>query len=503
MSNKNNKKKVQIGNVKKLSELSSIEKIKKQVEQGDINTSQALIEIAKEIATFFIEESGMVFASVFVNQVDHHFPVKDAKFKKLLRKSYYEIFGKTISKSALTEAIETIEAFKEFTLNSDRHKTFIRVAGNRNTIYIDLNRSSGEVVEVNESGWSVSLNPSIKFRRPSTLWSLPIPNRNGSINDLSHFLNISDEDKVLLYSFILGCFSPNGPYPILILQGPQGTGKSFISNLIKRIVDPSFAPIRSLPRSEQDLMISAQNSHLLAFDNLSGLTNAMSDSLCKLSTGGGFTTRKFYENTEEVVISALRPVILNGIDFIARRPDLADRSIIINLLPINKNQRKSQEELMIEFETLLPGIFGSVLDALSIAISEFNNICLDSSPRMADFAKWATAGETGFGYKSGTFMKNYDLNQKRVAEEAVEHDLLISAIVDCLNTIKKISGSATELLKILKNFVPIDAQSSKWFPAPNQLKDALTRIQPILNANNIKYEYVRSNGARIHTIELQ
>ncbi|WP_047981533.1 hypothetical protein [Ornithinibacillus contaminans] len=503
MSNKNNMKKVQIGNVKNLSDLSSIEKIKKQVEQGELNTSQTLIEIAKEIASFFIEKSGIVFASVLINQVNHHFPVKDTKFEKLLRKTYYEIFGKTITKSALTEAVETIEAYQEFTLKTDRHETFVRVAGTRSSIYIDLNRSLGEVVIVDESGWSVSYNPLIKFRRPTTLWSLPIPHRNGSINDLAHFLNISDEDKVLLYSFIIGCFSPTGPYPILILQGAQGTGKSFISNLIKRIVDPSFAPIRSLPGSEQDLMISAQNSHLLAFDNLSGLTNSMSDSLCKLSTGGGFTTRKFYENTEEVIISALRPVILNGIDFIARRPDLADRSLIINLLPISKRQRKSQEDLMTEFETLLPGILGAVLDALSIAIREFNNVTLDSSPRMADFAKWATAGETGFGFKSGTFMKGYDLNQRRVAEEAVEHDLLISAIVDCLSTTKKISCSATELLAILKKFVPNDVQSSKWFPVPNQLKDAMTRIQPILSANGIKYQYVRSNGARIHTIELQ
>ena len=58
-------------------------------------------------------------------------------------------------------------------------------------------------------------------------------------------------------------------------------------------------------------MIAASNGHLLAFDNLS--TVRLSDEFSRLATGAGFSTRTLYENREEEIFSAARPVILNGI----------------------------------------------------------------------------------------------------------------------------------------------------------------------------------------------
>jgi hypothetical protein len=41
--------------------------------------------------------------------------------------------------------------------------------------------------------------------------------------------------------------------------------------MLKALLDPDAAPVRALPREERELMIAANNGHLLAFDNLSGL----------------------------------------------------------------------------------------------------------------------------------------------------------------------------------------------------------------------------------------
>jgi hypothetical protein len=38
-------------------------------------------------------------------------------------------------------------------------------------------------------------------------------------------------------------------------------------------------------------MIAANNGHFLAFDNLSGLPNWLSDALCRLATCGSFAVR--------------------------------------------------------------------------------------------------------------------------------------------------------------------------------------------------------------------
>ncbi|MCK0473909.1 hypothetical protein [Halalkalibacter sp. APA_J-10(15)] len=498
----NNTKKNTLGEVKKLNELPQEEMIKVQVEQGDITTTQALIEIANANASFFITDNKEVYATVEVNKIKNHYPVNSQDFKMFLRKIYYKIFKKTLNLSVITETIETIIALEgDNTMN--KIDTFIRVGGKDQKVYLDLCTDNREIVEINTNGWNIIKDSPVKFKRTSTMQSLPIPEKGGSIKELDKFINTNDENKMLIYSFLLGCLVPTGPYPILIVQGPQGSGKSFFSRIIKSLVDPSFAPIRSIPKNEENLIISAQKNRLLAFDNLSGLSNAMSDALCKMATGSGFATRKFYENNEEIVFSAHRPLVLNGIDFIARRADLADRAIIINLNPINKIDRKTEEEILSELNHVKPRILGSLLDALSVALKEYNNVKLDSAPRMADFAKWATAAESGLGFEKGSFIQAFENNQLESAKEAVEHDLFISTIIECLEKERKISGNATTILSKLETYLPVESKKSdEWVKSPNQLKNTIHRVLPILESNNINYSFERNSNVRIHTLEL-
>ena len=69
------------------------------------------------------------------------------------------------------------------------------------------------------------------------------------------------------------------------------------------------------------------NGHVLAFDNLSGLPSWLSDSLCRLTSGGAFSTRRLFTDQDEILFAAARPVILNGIEDVITRPDLADRAL--------------------------------------------------------------------------------------------------------------------------------------------------------------------------------
>ena len=57
--------------------------------------------------------------------------------------------------------------------------------------------------------------------------ALPIPERGGSIDDLRQLLNVPNEnDWVLVVSWLLGALRPERPYPVLVLQGEQGSAKS-------------------------------------------------------------------------------------------------------------------------------------------------------------------------------------------------------------------------------------------------------------------------------------
>ena len=79
-----------------------------------------------------------------------------------------------------------------------------------------------------------------------------------------------------------------GPYPLLAISGEQGSAKTVLCKLLKALVDPNAAPVRALSREQRELMIAANNSYLLAFDNLSVYLIWLSDALCRLATGGSF-----------------------------------------------------------------------------------------------------------------------------------------------------------------------------------------------------------------------
>lgn len=143
---------------------------------------------------------------------------------------------------------------------------------------------------------------------------------------------------MLIAAWLLSALGPPGPYPALVLVGEQGTAKSMAARLLRSLVDPNSAPLRSLPREERDLFVAANNGWTICFDNVSKMPDWLSDALCRLATGGGFAVRELYSDSNEVLFNAQRPVILNGIDDVAGRPDLLDRAMVLALQPIPEEE---------------------------------------------------------------------------------------------------------------------------------------------------------------------
>jgi hypothetical protein len=69
-----------------------------------------------------------------------------------------------------------------------------------------------------------------------------------------------------------------------------------------------------------DLMIAAQNAHVQAYDNLSAMPEWLSDSLCRLATGGGHATRALFTDADETIHAIRRPIILSSIIDFANAP---------------------------------------------------------------------------------------------------------------------------------------------------------------------------------------
>ena len=207
----------------------------------------------------------------------------------------------------------------------------------------------------------------------------------------------------------------------MAIAGEQGSAKTILSKLLRSLIDPSVAPVRALPRDERELFIAASHSHVLAFDNLSGLPPWLSDTLCRLTSGGAFSTRRLFTDQDEILFAAARPIILNGIEDIVTRPDLADRAILLMLAPIAERKRRPETALWREFEHARPRILGALLDAAAHGLRMLPQVRLKRLPRMADFALWATACESAFR-PAGTLETAYYNNRRDAIENIVDAD---------------------------------------------------------------------------------
>ena len=274
------------------------------------------------------------------------------------------------------------------------------------------------------------------------------PNKVGPIEALNSFLNLaSRNDFVLIVAWPLAALRAGGPYPLLAISGEQGSAKTVLSKLLKALIDPNAAPVRSLSRQERELMIAANNGYLLAFDNLSGLPNWLSDALCRLATGGSFAVRQLYTDDEEMLFEAARPILLNGIEEVVSRPDLADRAIFLTLAPIGETQRRPGSELWREFEIARPRILGVLLDAVVHGLRAMSDVHLEQLPRMADFALWATACETAL-WPAGTFAHSYKANRRATIESIIEADPIATCVRAIMVDRTMWTGSASDILHL-------------------------------------------------------
>jgi hypothetical protein len=292
-----------------------------------------------------------------------------------------------------------------------------------------------------------------------------------------------------------------------VLGGEQGSAKSTLARALRALVDPNAAPLRSAPRDGRDLIIAAMNSWVLSFDNLSGIPLWLSDALCRIATGGGFATRELYTDSEEVIFSATRPVIVNGIDDLATRGDLRDRAIVLTLPNIDESKRRSEADLWRQFERVRGRILGAMLDAVSAGLRREPTVKLDSLPRMADFARWVVACGPALGVEPETFMMAYRGNRAAAVDLGIETSPVGPALVAMISTRLHWCGTATELLEELSSDSWTDETTRRrrsWPQDPRALSGMLRRLAPDLRSTGIEVEFGREpGGGRRRTIRLE
>jgi hypothetical protein len=210
-----------------------------------------------------------------------------------------------------------------------------------------------------------------------------------------------------------------------------------------------------------------------------------------------------YENDEETLFDACRPIVINGIGVLGTRSDLLDRTIELELPRIPDERRRDEAQFWAAFDREQPAILGALLDAVSGAIGRLDQVQLERAPRMADFARWVVAAEPAMGWPSGSFLKAYTGNRDAIHEIALDAAVIVPPMRTLLGS-GAFVGTATELLDRLAGIVGESATRRRGWPGnPTSFSRELARIAPNLRSVGIEVEKRReSRGRRLIAIRI-
>ncbi len=471
---------------------------------GDVQPAKFIVDLASR-DILFRNPSGDAYVEVAHGKYTEVYAVESADYRGALTSRYHDLLGVCATANSLRDAINTLNSIAKS--SDEKHEVHVRVGWHDGKCYLDLADEERRVVVIDGEGWRLAEAVPLKFLRPRGLLPLAMPAHGGQLKDLRQFINVQDYQWPLVAGFLVGFFLPKGTFPVLAIYGEQGAAKSTFSKIIRSMVDPNLLPVRTSPQNERDLAIAAQNSAMLAFDNLSTIEPWLSDSLCRLVSGGGLSTRKLYSDSAETLLEFRRPVLLNAIEELGVRSDLLDRSILLTLKAIPSNRRKLESDLWRDFDLAKPAILGAILDSVAAAIRNSPAVKLAEMPRLADWVKFVVAAESALGLGGGTFLRSYQMNQNAANLLALEGSSLANEFLSFVSRRVRVeepwSNTATALLEQLNRRIArslserTERKPTGWPSTPAQLSGKLRRIVPNLRKIGVDVVFSKSGERNI------
>jgi len=444
------------------------------------NPDQALLRHARG-ATPFCSKDGEPCASLpaHLDARTVH-PIRSAEFRDWLTSNFYGEFEAAPPPGAYRSAIRTLEANARYgdfpTQKVDRRVSFEGDPYAPSKIILDLALDSGDLLEITSHGRQTTSNLRHCFRRSPTTLPLPDPSSQPTSQPsiLRPFLNTStDADFTRCLTWLTASLRPTGPYPILVLTGPTGSGKSFVARALRALVDPSTVPINRLPPRDHDLLKLAFHNWMLVFDLVHRMGRKMSETLCAISSGDAYEIPQ-PDLRNPLVFQIARPIILIAPYDETQRAwtpprTLAARTITVDLPRLTA--MKPEAYLWRKFEEIRPAAFATLCEAVSTALRRIRDIELGNVTRFPDCAAWTAAAAPALGLDESEIIEPFTTR----TSIWLGADPLRDAIHALLDINPTWTGQAADLLNHLRDRIP----NSTLPNTPKGLSQALDRMPGI------------------------
>lgn len=465
---------------------------------SDNSYAGILINLVLELNTEFILDQHQNTCAVIEGQFIAY-PIKSKFIKRYLSQIFWKNTGKAIRSDILSSVINTLEGMA---LNSDECKhVYNRVAKINDEIYYDIGDNKN-LIKISKDGWEVTQSSPVLFRRLTHQKKQVLPEPDGDLSELDEFINVRGEvQDLLLKTYLPTAFFQDIARPVLLIHGPQGSGKSTTLQRIRDLIDPSIIPLLSPQDKEEELTRQADHNYCFFIDNVSSINWKTSDALCRFVTGSAFSKRELYTNDDDILYSFKRVVGINGISQAATRADLLDRSLIIELERISSSVRKRESELNNLFEQKKPKIFGALLDLVSAILAFKDEIEISNLPRLADYYHYAATASVYLGFYVNHFEKTFQLNIEKQHETSLEASPVAQCVLLFMHDKAEWKSSPSELYENLQ-LLAVQLSLNRGFPnAANWLWKSLARDEQTLRAYNINIFRDKEAGIRVIGLE--
>jgi hypothetical protein len=414
--------------------------------------------------------------------------LRDSRFVAWLTRKFYLTQLIEPKKNDVEGASRLLEALA---WENPTVKIYNRIAEDGGAIYLDLANENHELVRIDQNGWAITTDGPW-FRRSQTALPLPHPKNGGNLLALRGFVNLSENDFIVLVGWLVAAFNLQGACPILSVSSEFGSGKTTLLRLIEGLLDPSVDSELSLFKDEDSMISTACTRYVVPYGNLSAISPEKSDALCRLSTGGGLSKRKLFSDNDNFSASVKRPVILNGIELNLSRLDLLSRAFTIALNPIR--DFKDESEIFGEFEKVRPKILGALYDAVSAALRE-KSYSPRIPNRLVDSIRFILRAERrgGLPWPVGTFENALNAMEISKRNDALERDSTAQIIL-ALSRDHGWYGTIKDLLgEVLRGGTQ---EERRFLPATSHaMGRKLTELTPLLRLEGVVIERARIGGS--------
>lgn len=465
------------------------EENREEPREGGRDAASRLLGLVEEDGTeLWRDAEGNPYATFRRGEGLVHCRIPSHAFKRYLSAVYFNSTGRGLSDQARETATNTLAA--KAVHQGEVHPVALRTGWSNGKAYLALHDENGAVVEVDADGWRVigCAESPIRFVPGPNTRALPTPVAGGSIDGLWKLANFEDGDRPLVSAWLVGFFLRVGTFPVLAVGGEQGSGKSVSSRLLLKLLDPNTAGLRNLSKDYGAWMARLRSAQVLGFDNLSGLDHATSDELCRIVSGVGFSARMLYTDCDEVVVQARMPILLNGIEDVADRPDLKDRTLLVSCKRLDDGPRRTEMEIEAEFDSVAPSLLGALLDRFSRAIRRYEHVRAPNV-RLIDFARWAIAACEP-GEEETALRAALERNRADLVALTAESDPFVQALLACVADRSEWTGTATELLEGLGRRL----DDRQWPRDGRAVGNRLKRFAPELRRLGVEAEQLPRSG---------